>query len=104
MTYNQILIRNIRNLLNKSGVKHRVIAERANLTQQGFSDMLNGRKVITAEHVPAIAYALGVKVSDLYAANAEDLQEAENEAKVTDLTEVNASTTEEARDGGRLST
>ena len=57
---------NIRNLVGKSGIKYKVIAERANLTQQQLSDILNDRKIITAEHVGTIANALGVTVNDLY--------------------------------------
>ncbi len=67
MTYSQVVIKNIKLNLDKSGVKHKVIAERAGLTPQAFSDMLNERKIITAEHIPVIAKALGVNVNELYA-------------------------------------
>lgn len=43
------------------------VAERAGFTEQQFSDMLNGRKVIRAEYLPAIAKAIGVNVGDLFA-------------------------------------
>ncbi len=67
MTYSQIVIKNIKLSLDKSGVKHKVIAERAGLTPQAFSDILNERKIITAEHIPVIVKALNVNVNDLYA-------------------------------------
>lgn len=36
MTYSQLVIRNIKLSLDESGVKHKVIAERAGLTPQAF--------------------------------------------------------------------
>lgn len=66
MTYSQIVIKNIKLSLDESGVKHKVVAERAGLTPQAFSDILNGRKIITAEHIPVLAKALNVNVNDLY--------------------------------------
>jgi len=49
------------------GLYQKAVAERAGFTEQQFSDMLNGRKVIRAEYLPAIAKVLGVNISDLFA-------------------------------------
>lgn len=48
------------------GLFQKIVAERSGFTEQQFSDMLNGRKIIRAEYLPAIANALGVDVSDLF--------------------------------------
>lgn len=42
------------------------VAEKSGFTEQQFSDMLNGRKVIRAEYLPQIANALGVSIGDLF--------------------------------------
>lgn len=54
-----------RNMVEK-GLYQKSIAERSGFTEQQFSDMLNGRKVIRAEYLPAIAKAIGVSISDLF--------------------------------------
>ena len=56
----------IRNTIDSKGMKQVVVAERAGFTEQQFSNMLNGRKVIKAEYIPKIANALGVDVGDLF--------------------------------------
>lgn len=66
MTCSQILIQNIRNIIHKKGLKQYAVAKLAGIKEQTFSNMLNGRKVITAEHIPMIAKALDVSVNELY--------------------------------------
>lgn len=66
MTCNQILIQNIRKLISDSGMKQCAVARNAGIKPQVFSNMLNERKVITAEHIPMIAKALHVSVNKLY--------------------------------------
>lgn len=65
--YNSILPRNIRNIINASGLKQYIIAERAGFSKQQFNDMVNGRRIIKPCDVVAIASALNVEVSDLFA-------------------------------------
>lgn len=48
------------------GLYQKFVAEKSGFTEQQFSDMLNGRKVIRAEYLPAIAKALKVDVGDLF--------------------------------------
>lgn len=62
----------IKNSIESKGLYKKYVAERAGFTEQQFSDMLNGRKVIRAEYVPAIANAIGINVSDLYAAGKQE--------------------------------
>ncbi len=57
---------NIKNLIVESGMKQKAVAERAGFTEQMMTDMLNGRKVIKAEFVPAICQALGVTPNRLF--------------------------------------
>ena len=57
---------NIRGTIDAKGMKQVVVAERSGFTEQQFSDMLNGRKIIRAEYIPKIANALGVSVWDLF--------------------------------------
>jgi len=57
---------NIRGTIEAKGMKQVVVAERSGFTEQQFSDMLNGRKIIRAEYIPKIANALGVSVGDLF--------------------------------------
>ena len=56
----------IRGLVAASGMKQKVVAERAGFTEQMMTDMLNGRKVIKAEFVPALCQALGVTPNRLF--------------------------------------
>ncbi|MBQ1214961.1 MAG: helix-turn-helix transcriptional regulator [Firmicutes bacterium] len=42
------------------------VAERAGMTAQAFSDILQGRKVIRADMVPALADAVGVPIPELF--------------------------------------
>lgn len=60
------LISNIEKIISDKGMKKYVVAERAGLTKQGFSDILNCRKTFKAEYIPGIAYALGVDVNTLF--------------------------------------
>lgn len=60
------IIANIKKLLQISGMKQKAIAERSGFSQQEFSNMMNGRKEIKAEYIPAIAKALGVTPNEIY--------------------------------------
>lgn len=63
---NERMTENIKNLIVESGMKQKAVAERAGFTEQMMTDMLNGRKVIKAEFVPAICQALGVTPNRLF--------------------------------------
>ena len=61
------LVNNIKSIINKKGFKQGAIAKKANFTESEFSNMLNERrKLIRAEYLPKIAYALGVEVNELF--------------------------------------
>lgn len=62
----QVIIKNIRRLINERGMKQVAVAERAGFTAQEFSNLLNGRKVMAAVYIPRIAGALDVTCNDLF--------------------------------------
>lgn len=62
----EMIIQNIKDLIESKGMKQGVVAERAGFTPQDFSNILNERrKLLRVEHVLPIANALGVEVNDL---------------------------------------
>ena len=65
---NGIVPENIDRIIRERGLKQGSVADKANFSKQQFSDMLNGRKIIKICDVVAISAALGVNISDLYAA------------------------------------
>ncbi len=64
---NKVLIVNINRIIWHKGLKKGAVAKDSGFSPQQFSDMLNGRKVIRAEYIPAIAHALSASIDDLYA-------------------------------------
>jgi len=60
-----ILVFNIKNIINKKGLKQKAVAERSGYNEKEFSHMLNGRKIIKGEDILPIANALGVEPNDI---------------------------------------
>ena len=61
------IVKNIKDIIVAKGLKQTAVAKKANLTEKELSDMLNcRRKLIRAEHLPAIANALEVDVNELF--------------------------------------
>lgn len=56
---------NTKKLIQKKGLKQKAVAEMAGYDPKKFSDMLNGRKIITADDVLPIANSLGVTANEL---------------------------------------
>ncbi len=65
--FNEPAAQNISRIIEERGLKKLYVAEKAGYSQQEFSDMLNGRRLIKACDIPRIAKALGVELSDIYA-------------------------------------
>ncbi|WP_317395695.1 helix-turn-helix transcriptional regulator [Blautia hydrogenotrophica] len=64
------IIQNIKSIINRKGMKQKVVAERAGFTPQEFSNILNERrKLLRVEYMPAIADAMEVDVNELYGIN-----------------------------------
>ena len=64
--YNAMLPRRISSIIDERGFKQCAIAQRAGFSSQQFTDMLNGRRIIKACDILAIAEALGVEVNELF--------------------------------------
>lgn len=62
----QDIINNIKELVKRSEIKQGAIARKAEFTDQSFSDMMYGRKLLRPEYIPRIARALGVSVNEIY--------------------------------------
>lgn len=58
----------VNQIINERGLKQCAVAERAGISNQMLSDMLNGRRLIKARDVLALADALGVTPNDLFKA------------------------------------
>lgn len=65
-SYNAMLPGNIRRIINEKGLKQGAIAEKVGYSNQQFSDILNGRRLIKPYDIVMIAGALGVAVGDLF--------------------------------------
>lgn len=61
-----IVAYNIKRIIKSQGTKNKFIAEKAGYTEQQFSDMLHGRKLITDVDIPKLAKALGVTPNELF--------------------------------------
>ena len=59
-------------IIQERGIKQKVIAEKAGYTEQQFSNMLNGRKIIECVDVWRISEALGVTPNDLFGITSPD--------------------------------
>lgn len=66
MEYNTPVAANVAEIISARGLKKSPIAKRIGVTDQQFSDMLNGRRVIKACDIPRLADALGVEPNDLF--------------------------------------
>lgn len=66
----------IKKIIQEKGLMQKYVAEKSGFTVQQISDMVNGRKLILAEHLPKIANALGVSVMDIYIAGEANKREA----------------------------
>lgn len=60
------IIENTRKIIEKKGMKHRAVAERAGFSEKQFSALLNHRKIIKDTDVIAIANALEVTPNELF--------------------------------------
>ena len=63
---NDIIVSNIRKIIDERGIKHCKVAEALGMTKNVFSGMLCGRKVIQASYLPLIIKALGCTYDDLF--------------------------------------
>lgn len=60
------IISNIKNILSEKGLKQGYVAEKSGFTDQQLSNILNFRKQLRVEHIPRIAYGLGVEPNEIF--------------------------------------
>lgn len=63
---NATIPKNLSRIIKERGLKQSAVAQWAGYTNQQFTDMLNGRKLIKPCDATALANALGVSVGDLF--------------------------------------
>lgn len=63
---NQEIGMSIKKIIDQSGLKQKFVAEKSGFSENDFSLMVNGNKVIRAEYLPQIAAALGVAINELF--------------------------------------
>lgn len=66
---NYPVARRISDLIREKGIKQGHIAVKAGYSENEFSAMLNGRKIIIASDIPKIAKALEIQPNDLFLIN-----------------------------------
>ena len=64
-----IVAENTRNIIKAKGLKNKAVAEKAGYSEQKFSRMLNGQKVIESSDILRISNALDVTPNDLFGIN-----------------------------------
>ena len=60
------IARNIEMVIAEKGLLKKCVAKKAGFSENSFSDMLHGRKIIKADYIPRIANALDVEPNDLF--------------------------------------
>ena len=61
-----IVSENTRNIIKAKGLKNKAVAEKAGYSEQKFSRILNGQKVIECSDILRISKARGVTPNDLF--------------------------------------
>lgn len=61
-----IVVYNIRRIMEEKGLKQKYVAERSGFSEQEFSNMLCNRKRINTDFINPICVALGAKPNDLF--------------------------------------
>lgn len=63
---NEIVAPNIKRIIKVKGLKQSVIADKAGYTENQFSAMLHGRKIIRDTDIIRITQALDIGVNELF--------------------------------------
>lgn len=64
---------NIKKIIERKGLKQKVVAQRAGFGEKMFSNLLHGRKTIKAEMIPEIVKALEIQPNELFEGLEEEL-------------------------------
>ena len=57
---------NLARIIEEKGLVKKGVAKRAGISAQNLSDILVGRKVIRADMIPALAFAVDVPIEELF--------------------------------------
>lgn len=71
-TLNAAVPKAINRIIEDRGLKRCAVAERAGMSAQAFSDIMNGRRLIKVCDLIAVASALGVTPNDLFGIDTTD--------------------------------
>ena len=61
-----IIANNVKAIISERGLKHYVVAEKCGYSAKRFSDLLNGRKLITEQDIFKLCSGLEVKPNELF--------------------------------------
>lgn len=61
-----VVVANVKRIIAEKGYKQMAVAQRAGMSPRMLSDMLNERRVIRADNIPALAKALEVEPNELF--------------------------------------
>lgn len=64
--YNNILPKNITELISQSGYTQETVARRAGLSQRVLRDILKGKRIIRPIHIACISNALGITPDEIF--------------------------------------
>ena len=62
----QEIINHIKQLITDKGLKQKYVAEQMGLSQNDFSNMMNGRKDFKVEYVAPLCKVLGISANELF--------------------------------------
>jgi transcriptional regulator with XRE-family HTH domain len=62
----ELVVSNIKRIINEKGLKQKFVAEKACFTEQEFSNLLSGRKRFDVTYVIPICKALDVNPNELF--------------------------------------
>lgn len=62
-----VIAENVRGIIKKRGLKQGAVAKMAGFSKQQFSNLLNGRRVMTDVDIVKIANALEIEPGELFA-------------------------------------
>ena len=66
---NKTVVVNLRRIITEKNIKKKIIANQIGVSATEFSAMLNGRKLITVEHICKLLDALQVEANELFRRN-----------------------------------
>ena len=62
-----IVAGNVKRIMNDRGLKQYSVAKQSGIAEKTFSNMLNGRKIVSEMDIIRMAGALGVEPNELFA-------------------------------------